>query len=146
MLDLLRRWWIQKYKLPSNHECFLDSSPIELLTEFWEDFFYDSPIEAYRQPDGTVKFEDTGDPLVDKWEKELADGKIPDYMEAFTPEQLERLQSLRTRGKTKFGRSVGTMRDVMDSVSADAVRHGLIDPSIKPYYPLRFKDDDEPSK
>jgi len=84
--------------------------------------------------------------LVDKWEKELADGKIPDYMEAFTPEQLERLQSLRTRGKTKFGRSVGTMRDVMDSVSADAVRHGLIDPSIKPYYPLRFKDDDEPSK
>lgn len=82
---------------------------------FWEDVFEKKPLEAYRNADGHVQFTDTGDELIDKWESELAEGKIPDYAEAFSPEELEKLEHLRTKGTDRFGhnRSIG---DTVDAV------------------------------
>jgi hypothetical protein len=53
---------------------------LELLTAFWEDYYHDNTIEAKRRPDGEVMFQ-TGDPYIDKWEQELAQGITPDLLE-----------------------------------------------------------------
>lgn len=141
--EILSRWWENKYKLPSNHELFQSNTLFALLKEFWLDRYHESPIEASRLPDGRVQFKDTGDDMVDKWEQELIDGIVPDYMEAFSPEQLEKLKLLRTRGKTAFGHSAArptqTLKGTVDSVSAEAARKGLGPPSPFPYN-SRFRD------
>lgn len=84
--------------------------------------------------------------MIDRWEAQLAKGEVPDYMEAFNQEQLEKLQNLRTRGRTKHGHLVkppATLKGATDSVVKDALTQGLNDPTKRPYYPLRFKDDPE---
>lgn len=141
LLDLLKRWWTEKYKLPWNHKLFLDSTEFELATEFFLDKYYEQPLEAYRQEDGTIKFTDTGDPLIDKWEQELAEGKTPEYLEAFSPEELEKLVRLRERGRTPFGHDVAkpsTFMNVADGVVEDARAQGLLtDPNKKVTLPYR---------
>lgn len=117
---------------------------VDLLTEFWEDYYYDNPLAASTKADGTVQFEDTGDPLIDKWETELANGKIPDYLEAFSDAERERLNNLRKHGRTRHGHLVkppATLKGAADSVSQQALDQGLVDPTKKPFYPLRFKGD-----
>jgi len=52
------------------------------MISFWEDYYQKNTIEAKRRPDGEVQFE-TGDPYIDKWERELAAGIVPDLMEGF---------------------------------------------------------------
>jgi hypothetical protein len=94
------------------------------LVEFWEDHYHNNPIEAHRQSDGQIKFEDTGDPLIDKWEEQISVGENPNFMEAFTPEQFQSLQRLRSNNKSS-PRTGRTMKDTMDSVSQEAKRQGL---------------------
>lgn len=101
---------------------------------FWEDMFEKKPLEAYRNADGHVQFTDTGDELIDKWEAELAEGKVPDYGEAFTPEQLAQLEHLRTKGTDKFGHR-RTIGDTVDSVVRRT--EGAVLPT------KRFKDVDD---
>lgn len=85
-MDLLRRWWEDKYRLPWTHETCQDYTYIELLTLFWEDYYHKYPVEAKRISDGKeVKFV-TGDPLIDKWEEEIAKGLDPDLTEGLSPE------------------------------------------------------------
>ena len=140
LLESLSRWWQEKFRLPSTHELFQNSTLLELLTEFWLDQYYRNPLEAYRNADGQVQFIDTGDELIDKWERELAEGKVPDYNEAFSPEQLETLERLRTRGTDRFGKSVprpsSTLLDTASTVMQDAVSQGLL--------PQRFPNLDSP--
>lgn len=102
---------------------------MELLIEFWLDQFYKNPLEAYRNEDGEVQFVKTGDEFIDKWEQELADGKIPDYMEGFSLDQLEKLERMRQTGTDHFGKGipspVGTLLDTANTVSTDAAMQGL---------------------
>lgn len=132
---------MKTYNLPSNHNLFLDSSVDELLVMFWEDVFDKKPLEAYRTKDGHIQFTDTGDELIDKWEAELAEGKMPDYMEGFSSEAMERLEHLRTKGTDKFGHR----RSIADTVEDVARRTGgTVLPTGHVALPnKRFKDVDD---
>lgn len=56
---------------------------------YWEDYYLKHPIDAKRISDGKeVKFV-TGDPLIDKWEDEIARGLTPDLTEGM-PEHERR--------------------------------------------------------
>ena len=85
--------------------------------DFWEDYFEQNPLEVHRNEDGQIQFQHTGDDLIDKWEKELAEGKMPDYMEGFSTEQLEKLDRMRTHGTDQFNR---TIRDTAMAFGAEA--------------------------
>lgn len=82
--DLLRQWWEDKYHLPSNHELFQDATELELLIGFWEDYYRKHSLEAKKAKSGEVVFK-TGDPLIDKWEEEIAQGLVPDLFEGLPP-------------------------------------------------------------
>jgi hypothetical protein len=143
---MLRRWWQEKFNLPSNHELFQNSTFFELLTDFWEDYFYRHPLEVHRNEKGEIQFSKTGDELIDKWEKELAEGKTPNYMEAFSADEINKLNELRMRGTTKFGKSIprptSTLKQAADTVAQDALKQGLADPAKRPAIYKRFSDPD----
>jgi hypothetical protein len=100
----LRRWWVQKYKLPATHELFLGQPlavlNLEMLEDLWlrereleqkvEDSDGPESVEAERQLAEVHKALGIGletakgsgiDPLIDKWESEIAEGKDPDLNE-----------------------------------------------------------------
>jgi len=96
---LLRRWWVKKYQLPWTHELAQASTIPDLLVEFYEDYFAEHPEEARRvfAKDGEFYFEETGDELIDKWERELAQGLTPDLEEGMSPKEKERLKQEREK-------------------------------------------------
>ena len=69
------------------------------MVELYADLFEENPLEVHRQEDGEIQLKDTGDPFVDKWEEEMAEGKIPNLAEAFSDEELA--EYLRLRAKTR---------------------------------------------
>lgn len=147
LVEMLRRWWTEKYRLPSNHELFQTSTVFTLLTEFWLDHYYNNSLEAYRNEDGEIQFINTGDELIDKWEKELSEGKNPDYLEGFSQEEIDKLNELRVRGTTKFGKSIPrpattTLKQATDTAAQDAFKQGLNDPAKRPSVYKRFSDPD----
>lgn len=104
---LLERWWSEKYKLPANHELFRERTEASLTIEWFEDLYVrraeinaelkEAPPERKIQLMEQLTAVDrvlsdapktdlnapfvTGDPLVDKWEQELAEGGMPDLSE-----------------------------------------------------------------
>ena len=60
-----------------------------MLILFWEDHYRKHPLDAKRTATGEVFF-NTGDPLLDKWEREIAMGLEPDLLEGLPPEERER--------------------------------------------------------
>jgi len=77
------------------HECFQNSTLFDLVVEFYEDLFEEDPkamLDAARGDDGEIVFEETGDDLIDKWERELSQGKTPDLTEGYSKETLAELQ------------------------------------------------------
>ncbi len=94
---MLAQWWEKKYQLPSNHNLFQERTLESLLTEFWADVYAKNPLEAHRQEDGEIQLKNTGDPYIDKWEEELAQGLVPDYEEMFTEEQMAYYRRIRTQ-------------------------------------------------
>lgn len=94
----LRRWWTDKYKLPSTHEAFQNATIEDLLVEYYEDYFDANPSEARKEQsdeDGEFYFTNTGDPYVDKWERELAAGIVPDLTEGMSEQAKEELRKER---------------------------------------------------
>jgi len=74
----------------------------ELLVEFYEDYYSEHPDEARRvfnKADGQFYFEETGDELLDKWERELEQGLTPDLEEGLSQSAKERLQKEREKRK-----------------------------------------------
>lgn len=104
---LLERWWSEKYKLPANHKLFLGRTEASLTVEWFEDLFAQraeveqalksapaterggllerlAALNSFlveKTPDAVDVPFVTGDPLVDKWEQELAAGLEPDLTE-----------------------------------------------------------------
>lgn len=84
----MRIWWTKKYqKSPQSNE-FKGYTIFELLVEFFEDY-YDQNPEKLRELD--LPFLSTGDEFVDKWEKEISQGIVPDILEDLPPEEAEDL-------------------------------------------------------
>jgi hypothetical protein len=96
-MHLLRRWWTNKYKLPWTHEAFQSSTEFDLIVEFYEDLFEKDPnelLKAGKGEDGEIMFEETGDPLIDKWEQELAQGLMPDLTEGMSDASRKKLSNI----------------------------------------------------
>ena len=100
--SILVRWWCTKYKLPSNHPMLLSLSESELSQQMYEDLYsrkfeLEDMIENGSQVGeskenmeslasinkilGETENVIDGDPLIDKWERELEEGKVPDLDE-----------------------------------------------------------------
>ncbi len=97
--NAVARWWSKKYNLPSNHELFLERTLGDLHQEMVEDLLVEKLSLEKRIVDGEDSGghlfhdlnevnkalgetgSDTGDELWDKWEQEIAEGKIPDLDE-----------------------------------------------------------------
>lgn len=73
----------------------------DLLTEYYEDYYKENPLEAHRNEDGHIQFKDTGDPLIDEWEEKIARGEAPDLTEAFSEEQWKKLKVLQEKGRKR---------------------------------------------
>jgi hypothetical protein len=98
LLESLGQWWAEKYHLPWNHELFQTCTVEELLTEFYLEGYQKNPLEAHRNADGEIQLTNTGDPYVDKWEEEFAQGLHPDLEEMFTPEERANIDRLHRKG------------------------------------------------
>lgn len=102
------------------HELAQNSTIFELLTEFYEDLFEKDPkmmLEAARGEDGEIVFEETGDPLIDKWERELSQGITPDLTEGLSKRSLEQLE--KERIKTEKAR---TLADAVDDIDEEVLK------------------------
>lgn len=83
---------------------------------FWEDYYQKHPVDARRTKDGHVVFSNTGDSLIDKWEKEIAMGLDPDLLEGVSVEERE-----------KERRAFDRLRQVGDVVKRLEVEEGFSD-------------------
>lgn len=96
--NAVARWWSKKYNLPSNHKLFLERTLGDLHQEMVEDLLVEKTVLEKRIEDGEDsgshlfrqlnevnralgERESFGDALWDKWEREIAEGKIPDLDE-----------------------------------------------------------------
>lgn len=91
---ILRKWWVDKYKIPTNSPLFQSRSWAEWQIEMFEDMFTRRDELKEKLEDGELDSkvampilnslnkaldgeEFVLDEKVDEWEKELAEGKIP---------------------------------------------------------------------
>lgn len=93
----IRKWWVDKYKRPANDPLFLNRSWPEWQVEMFEDMLAQREVILERVGAGEVDAKEGAavidalnkllgdervvDPLVDKWERELAAGKTPNLDE-----------------------------------------------------------------
>jgi hypothetical protein len=80
--------------MPWTSKYFQESTREELLVEFFEDFYDENPkeqIKDLKDEDGEITLE-TGDPIIDKWERELAMGLTPDLNEGLAPGEAKHIE------------------------------------------------------
>jgi hypothetical protein len=104
----VRRWWTRKYKLPPTSPLFLEQRFANLLQEFFEDLWGEYEVlkevidkEGRLEPldharlielenallDATTELHD---PLIEKWERELREGRVPDLDEGLPEPRKKR--------------------------------------------------------
>lgn len=59
-----------------------------MMIRYWEDYYEENPTEARRTDSGEVVYQ-IGDPLIDKWEREIEAGLVPDLLEGLPSWQRE---------------------------------------------------------
>lgn len=117
----LRRWWSRKYKRP--WQCSEEFGALtieELLLEYYEDYFEQNPRATMKElvdEKGHYRFAHTGDPLIDKWEDELARGINPDLEEGLDSEAKRQL----AREREASGKARGYIPDA-DKIDDDYAR------------------------
>jgi predicted transcriptional regulator len=82
-----------------------------MLTEFWEDYYSSNKSEMYEL---NAPFDTLGDPLVDKWERQVRSGQVPDLMEGLNDNEAEELIEWSRKAYKKKVRR-GIIRGVSDS-------------------------------
>ena len=76
-------WWTKKYRKSPKSDEFNSYTLWELFVEFFEDYYEREPQEAHESGAPHI----TGDPVIDKWERELAQGLVPDLSEGLAPDE-----------------------------------------------------------
>jgi hypothetical protein len=117
----LRRFVAKKYKLPLTHECFADLTYFDLLTEVYEDYYDENPkavLSDMKGDDGEIEFEETGDELIDKWEKELAMGLTPDLNEGLSPQAKQLLEADKKKS-SHVQKAVAELDGLVDKFDVD---------------------------
>ncbi len=94
--EVAREFFREEYRLPSTHESFQNASLEDLLVEMFETRFRRDPLSAYKNEDGKIQFH-TGDPVLDKWESEIAHGLPIDFTEAMTTRQIAEMRAAQAR-------------------------------------------------
>ena len=92
----VRRWWTNKYKLPSNHSLFLDRPEAVHMREMTEDLIsrrneLEAELDEGTAGDSKRALETLNaikkalgeedhdyDPIVEQWEKDMDEGRVPD--------------------------------------------------------------------
>ena len=88
--------------------------------EFYEDYFEKNPVEAIKagkDKDGNIQFV-TGDPLIDRWEEQIAKGIMPDLTEGMTSEEILKLKEEREAAKSKKQKDVSSFMEAEALVKA----------------------------
>ena len=116
---------MRKYQLPSNHELFLERTLHDHLVDFYIDKFEKKPIESHRNENGDIQFKDTGDDLVDRWEEQIANGEIPDLMEAFDEESVQHIKKIKAAAIAKDPYQGLSFKETFDKISSSASAEGL---------------------
>jgi len=94
---MIRHWWVDKYKRPTNDRLFMTRSWVEWQLEMFEDMHAERDRLIARLEAGEIEAklampaldalnrilgdDKVVDPLADKWERELAEGKVPNLDE-----------------------------------------------------------------
>ena len=94
---MIRKWWVDKYKRPTNDPLFTTRSWVEWQLEMFEDMHAERERIVEKLEAGEIEAkvampaldalnkilgdDKVLDPLADKWERELAEGKMPDLDE-----------------------------------------------------------------
>lgn len=66
------------------------------MIEFFEDYYHKNRKQAWaaeRNKTGHVRLPKTGDPFIDRWEEQLAQGITPDLTETLMPEARDKMQA-----------------------------------------------------
>ena len=86
--------------MPPTSDEFLNYTMEDLYIEYFEDYvdkIEKDPKGFEERKIGGVTYFRTGDPLIDKWEKQLEKGVTPDFEEGLTNEQREKWREVSSR-------------------------------------------------
>jgi hypothetical protein len=98
-------------------------TPMELLVEYFEDYFEEHPrerLKAGKDEEGNIQFK-TGDPLLDRWEAQIARGLSPDLTEGMLPADLDNLSSAQ-KSQSREPRTVDNFADMQKLVDEQSKR------------------------
>ena len=87
-LTPLRMWWTKKYQKSPRSPEYESYTIFDLMVEFFEDYYDQNKTEMY---DLDLPFSTFGDPMIEKWEKEIRSGIVPNLMEDLPPEEAEKV-------------------------------------------------------
>ena len=81
-------WWTKKYQKSPRSPEYLSYTIFELVVEFFEDYYSENKSEMYSLD---LPGASTGDQMIDKWEKEIRSGIVPNLTEDLPPEEAEKI-------------------------------------------------------
>ena len=97
--------WTKKYQKSPQSDEYKSYTLFELVVEFFEDYFGENPNEMYTFAPGILP--NTHDPLVNRWEEQVAIGDTPDLWEGLTPEQAEKIAQWSRKQSQKRSGTLG---------------------------------------
>lgn len=123
---------MKKYNLPSNHSLFTERTLFDLAVECYEDYFTQNPLERHRNDDGFIQLKNTGDAQIDLWEEQIAQGITPDLLEVFPPEELEKLQKMRSKATKNPALSGMSLKGTVEAADREAAKlQATTNPSVQ---------------
>lgn len=100
----MRIWFQKKFRLPATSEEWLNSSLDELTIWFLEDLYleHDDLARGVRLKHIGMEVAPTGDSLLDKWERQIAQGIMPDLDEDEDPRAAARDARIREAARKQI--------------------------------------------
>ena len=103
--DWLQIWWCKKFNRPRKDPLLLEYTIEELFVEFLEELIEHDPNAAFPKDHEGVQYR-TGDDLIDRWEKAIAEGRMSEinWDEDLDPEFLTRLRAFQQERNAAAGK------------------------------------------
>ena len=102
-MTFLRLWWTKKYRLPVTSNEWLNSYPEDVAVELLEERYLNDEKSA---KEARLKYLGveiaTDDPLIDKWEREIARGETPDLSEGEDEKSRRRDEWVREQAELHY--------------------------------------------